>query len=479
MTLSPKLNPRSLRVRVCILYILFSMATMLGLGAFSYWHMDRMLSSSRQQTMDAREDRLVRFVNSWPALAPVPLIQKMQQLNLAIAGTDIIQLYDMRGHVLYSSPGPMELKVPWPEKDCTQRCYGLIQQGGHKIRTLDHVIVLEGQPYRLSLSGKIDEHFNVLNTIRNSYLLVCPLMLLLAVGCGFVLSGRALEPINRITNEARSIGIQDLKRRIPVPDTGDELQVLAVTWNQLLERLEIAVGRLAQFTSDISHDLSTAITIMMTTAGLSLSRERTSEEYRSALHNINVECEATARLLDDLLAIAQADLIHQKIEWKPIHLTKLVTEVSQQFEPRAIVKRQSIHMRIEPNIWANGDLSLLRRMISILLDNAIKYTPEAGSITVSLVQKDTLVDLNVSDTGIGIPEYALPRIFDRFYRVDGARTESSESSGLGLAIAKWVVDAHRSKIHVVSSPGKGSTFTVTIPQTSEPEHWGTAYAAMS
>jgi heavy metal sensor kinase len=430
--------------------------------------------------MEAREDRLIRFVNQWPASgAEVLLVQKLQQLTLAIAATDIIQVYDMNGKIIYSSPGPKDLKVPLPDKNCTLRCYGLIRQDGHMIRTLDHIVTLEGKPYHLSLSGKIDEHFEVLNAVRNSYLIVCPLLLLLSIGGGFVLSGRALEPVNRMTAEAQNIGIQELKRRIPVPNTGDELEVLAISWNQLLGRLEIAVERLTQFTSDISHDLSTTITIMMTTAGLALSRDRSSEEYRTALHNINIECEATAVLLDTLLAIARADLVHQKIEWKAINLTELIIEVARQFEPRALIKGQTIQLQVEDGISTTGDLSLLRRMVSILLDNAIKYTPEAGSITVSLFKTEGLFELRVSDTGIGIPEHALPRIFDRFYRVDRSRAENGESNGLGLAIAKWVVEAHRSKIDVISTLGQGSTFAVLIPQTVHVKSSDSAYAPLS
>jgi signal transduction histidine kinase len=229
----------------------------------------------------------------------------------------------------------------------------------------------------------------------------------------------------------------------------------------------------------MSHDLSTTITIMMTTAGLALSRDRSPDEYRAALHNINVECEATAQLLNTLLAIARTDLVHQKIEWKPINLTELVIEVSQQFQPRTVLKGQTITLQVQDGIWTNGDLSLLRRMVSILVDNAIKYTPEAGAITVSLARRHDAFELRVSDTGIGIPEHVMPRIFDRFYRVEESRTESEESNGLGLAIAKWVVEAHRSRIDVASKPGQGSTFTVSIPQVVQAKQSETAYAPLS
>jgi two-component system heavy metal sensor histidine kinase CusS len=459
-----KLNRRSLRIRLSILYIVLSSATMMALGAFSYWFLDRSLASSRQHTMIAREERLIRFVDEWPqAASAVSLADRLRQLNLVIAPTDTIQVYEMDGKLIYSSPNPSYLKARWPDKDCSQRCYGLIMYDGHPIRTLDHIATLQGRQYRISLSGKIDEHFEILDTIRNSYLLLCPLMLLISIGGGFVLSGRALDPINRISAEARGIGIHDLKRRIPVPQTGDELQELAETWNQLLARLEGAVERLTQFTSDISHDLNTTITIMMTTAGLALSRDRSPEEYRSALHSINVECEATAQLLDTLLAMARADRIDHTIELKPINLTEVIEEVSQQFEARAVLKEQTISRHVESGVLIDGDLSLLRRMFSILLDNAIKYTPEKGSITVSLRKEKNHAKIQVSDKGIGIPSYALPKIFDRFYRVDESRTGSGESSGLGLAIAKWVVDAHHATIDVASTLGQGSTFTVSIP----------------
>jgi heavy metal sensor kinase len=453
---------------------------MICLGAFSYWYLNGALASARQQTMKAREERLIRFVNEWPEPENgVTLDKKLQQISLAFAPTDMIQVYDLTGKTIYSSAGPSYLKLPWPNRDCHKRCYGLVWRQGHAVRTLDHIVTLEDQPFRLSLSGMIDEHFEVLDAIRNSYFLLCPLILLVSIGGGFVLSGRALEPINRISVEARDIGIRDLKRRIPVPKTGDELQVLAETWNQLLERLEIAVERLSQFTSDISHDLNTTITIMMTTAGLALSRERSHEEYRAALHSINVECVATAHLLDALRVAARADLVHQRIEWKIVKLTEVVTEVSRQFEARAELKGQTIRLYIDDGVQIKGDLSLLRRMLSILLDNAVKYTPERGTITVSLTRAETMVEIKVSDTGIGIPTNAQSSIFDRLYRVNEARSESGDSNGLGLAIAKWVVEAHHSTIQVVSAPGAGSTFTVLIPISMEPERTEAAFASIA
>jgi two-component system heavy metal sensor histidine kinase CusS len=459
-----KINVRSLRIRLFLLYIVFALTSMICLGCFSYWYLSQALASSRQRTMEARENRVIQFIDTWPKKdTSLSLAEKLHQLSVGIASTDIIQVYELDGTPIYSAPGDPGLKIPWPNKPCLERCYGLVQRHDHNIRTLDHVVILDGHRVRLSLSGTIDEHFEILRAVRNSYLLFCPLLLLASVVGGFVLSNRALEPVSRMTSEARMIGIQDLERRLPVPDTGDELQILAETWNELLGRLETAVARLTQFTGDISHDLSTTITIMLTTAGLALSRERSNEEYRTALSTISVECEATSQLLDDLLAVARADLVHQNIEWEPVNISEIVLEVCRHFEARAKRKDQSLTSNVATEIWMLGDFSLLRRMVMILLDNAIKYTPESGSILISLITRFEVIQLQVSDTGIGIPAEALPKIFDRFYRVDEARSQDEASSGLGLSIAKWVVEAHQSTISVDSTPGEGSTFTVSIP----------------
>ncbi|AEU37884.1 integral membrane sensor signal transduction histidine kinase [Granulicella mallensis MP5ACTX8] len=475
-----KINLRSLRIRLFMLYIIFALTSMICLGSFSYWYLNQKLASSRQHTMEAREKRVIEFVDTWPKKdTSLSLAEKLRQLSIGIASTDIIQVYELDGTPIYSSPGDATFKIPWPNKACLERCYGLLRQNGHAIRTLDHIVELDGHKVRLSLSGSIDEHFEILQAVRNSYLLFCPLLLLASMAGGFVLSNRALEPVSRMTTEARKIGIRDLERRLPVPDTGDELQVLAETWNELLGRIETAVERLTQFTGDLSHDLSTTITIMLTTAGLALSRERSNEEYRTALSTISVECEATSQLLDDLLAVARADMVHKNIEWKPVDISELVRQVCHHFEAKARLKGQLLTFNITEETWMLGDLSLLRRMVTILLDNATKYTPESGSILISLIKEHENIQLEVSDTGIGIPADALPKIFDRFYRVDESRSQDEGSSGLGLSIAKWVVEAHRSTISVDSTPGKGSTFTVFIPLVEPILATETSYLAAS
>jgi two-component system, OmpR family, heavy metal sensor histidine kinase CusS len=455
---------RSLRVRLGLLSVLFTLTSMICLGCFSYGYLGRILASSRQQTMVRREERIVAFINKWPKQDTVlSLSDKLRQLSIAIAETDTIQVHDLSGKLLYSSPGPDIYKADWPDNSCIQPCYAVVRKGGHILRTLSHVVTLDGRQVRLSIAGTTDEHADVLRMVRNSYLICCPLLLIASIAGGFVLSQRALQPIHRITSEARRIGIQDLKHRLPVLQTGDELQLLAETWNDLLARLDIAVGRLTQFTSDISHDLRTTITVMLTTAEFALRRTRSDRDYREALTTIAVECHTTSRLLDDLLAAARADIVQRNIEWQPIDLAEISAEACEHMRAKAEIKHQVLYLRPCANAWTRGDISMLRRLLNILLDNAINYTAEKGTIIVTLEKIRDQIELRVSDTGIGIPPEALSRIFDRFYRVDQCRNREHGSSGLGLAIAKWIVEAHNSTIEVASTLGVGTTFTISVP----------------
>jgi heavy metal sensor kinase len=455
---------RSLRVQLSLLFVAFTLVSMSCLGLFSYWYLGRALAGSRRQTMKGREERIVAFINTWPQRdTSSTFSEKMRRMSMTFSESDPIQVYDLNGTVLYSSPSPEIYKVGWPGKPCIEPCYGLVRKGGHELRTLNHVVLLDGRMVRLSIAGVIDEHYEILRMVRDSYLICCPLLLLASMAGGIALSHRALEPIHRITNEARTIGIQDLQHRLPVPQTGDELQLLAETWNDLLGRLDTAVNRLTQFTSDISHDLRTTITVMLTTAGFALRKQRSEEDYRAALNTIAVECDTTCQLLEDLLAAARADIVKKNIEWNSVNISGVVREVCEHLRTGAVVKRQSLQSRLCIEAWTMGDLSMLRRMVTILVDNAIKYTSEGGAIEVSVEACGDRFVIQVMDTGIGIPAESLPQVFDRFYRVDGSRSHEDGGSGLGLAIAKWIAEAHLSTIQVTSSPGDGSTFTVSMP----------------
>lgn len=458
------INFRSLRVRLSIWYIVFTMSWMMFIGLFSWLYLRTALATSRQQTMEKRERRLLRYMaDEWEHHPDMNLQQRFTHYLEAAVESDVVQIFELDGRRrLYPVSGAAE--IAWPGSNCMQPCFGQIVLDGQRMRTLNHVVTLDGRPVQLCMAGIVSEHYDILHNVVNSYLIAFPMMLFASISGGYLLSRRALEPVDRITSDARTIGIHELSRRLPVSNTGDELQRLTETWNELLARLERAVNRLTQFTSDISHDLRTSTSVMLTTAQVALRRERSGTEYRKALGTIAYECEAISGLLNDLLIIARTEAAQPIIERHPVSLADLLDEVWQQMHGQAIEKMQNFRYSADDKAWVLGNSSMLRRLITILIDNAIKYTPERGEIIASVEVTDGTVLIKVSDTGIGIAAENTRRVFERFYRADPARNRDNGGSGLGLSIATWIAENHRATIHLSSKQGEGSVFTVEMPR---------------
>ena len=454
------MNLRSLRVRLCLWYVLLSMISMTALGGFSYVYLAHALASSRQATMERRKVRLLRFLEVERTMDPRgSLNEELSHFMQANPDTDRLEVDDVHGAMLYAGQQAKD-PIAWIGGDCMQPCFRILTSGHHSYRSLQQTLPIHGRPYRVTMAGMIDEHYDILRMVQTSFLIFLPMMFLGSIGGGFMLSQRALEPVDLIMRSAHLISLRRLDHRLPVPRTGDELQRLAETWNDLLERLEIAVTNLKQFTGDISHDLRTSITVMLSTSQLALRRERSQESYRESLETIRSECESTAALLDDLLVASNAEGATKTIDRKPVDLGALVLESCGHVRARAEMKQQSLMMEVEGVTWINGDLSLLRRMISILLDNALKYTGEGGTIVARVWSTDRRVSLEVKDTGVGIAHHEVSKIFNRSYRADASRSRDEGGSGLGLAIAKWIAEAHSTEIRVVSAVKGGSAFSV-------------------
>jgi signal transduction histidine kinase len=273
-----------------------------------------------------------------------------------------------------------------------------------------------------------------------------------------------MKPVGRMTRAALGIGIGNLSDRLPVPAAKDEIQHLAVVWNQLLARLEAAVSRLSQFSADASHDLRTSITVILATAQLSLHRHRSEDEYRDDLNKIVTECRTASTLLDALLSLAQSDNFVHEVAFKKIDLCELVVSGCRRVEDLAESSGIMLDWYLpEDPVHIEGDELLLQRLLGILLDNAIRYTPEHGEIRaeVSLTAQEALV--TVRDTGIGMSEDVRQHVFDRFYQADLRERKSQAGSGLGLSIGRWIADAHGAELTVESTPLRGSVFQIRFP----------------
>jgi heavy metal sensor kinase len=284
------------------------------------------------------------------------------------------------------------------------------------------------------------------------------LLIFAALG-GFFLSARALRPVDQITRTAQKIaGGNDLSARLNLPDTGDEISRLAATFDAMLARLEDAFRRERQFTADASHELRTPLAAMQAILGVVRQGKRPVGEYRQAMDDLTEETDRLRGLTEDLMRLArgeeEAGLSHEQVAF-----SNLLTDVVDSLRPLADEKGLVLHCQVPKDLTLTGDMDALIRLFVNLLDNAIKYT-EHGEITVTASIKGSEIIVDVIDTGIGIPPEHLPRIFDRFYRVDPAR--SAGGAGLGLAIARQIAEAHGGRLEVRSAPGAGSTFTVLL-----------------
>ena len=295
-----------------------------------------------------------------------------------------------------------------------------------------------------------------LQSLLAALLLGGGILSLMAGFAGYYLAARALAPIDNITSAARRISTADLSARLSLPDTGDEVSRLAATFNEMLDRLETGFKRERQFTVNASHELRTPLAALQAILSVTRERERSTQEYQQALDDLSDETNRMRGLVDDLLRLARGEN-EFPIHPAPLDLSLLLSDVVDSLRPLADSKGLALTCDLPPTLPFSGDMDALIRLFVNLLDNAIKYT-ERGSVSLSARQEENTICATVSDTGIGIPAEHIPHIFERFYRVESAR--SSGGAGLGLAIAQQIVQAHRGEINAASKVGEGTTITV-------------------
>jgi len=295
------------------------------------------------------------------------------------------------------------------------------------------------------------------------FVLIVPLLLVLAVGGGWIMSGAVLEPVRRISNVARQITGQNLSERIPSRGVGDELDQLIGVMNAMIGRLEQSFAQMKEFTMNAAHELRTPLTILKGESELALSRPIDGAEAHRVIESLLEEIVRMSRMVDDLLTLAKADAGQLAVELKPVRLDAILARVAEDASIIASSKEIEVTLRSNPEATITGDQARIHQLFRAIVSNAVQYTDPGGRITIASDVTERSVCVRIGDTGIGIPRESLGRIFDRFYRVEQARTRASGGSGLGLTIAKWIAELHHATIGVESAPGKGSEFTVCFP----------------
>jgi two-component system OmpR family sensor kinase len=295
-----------------------------------------------------------------------------------------------------------------------------------------------------------------------------------AVLVGRWIAGRALEPVDRMITEVREITDgRTLHRRLPAPMEHDELGRLAETLNQMMARLERSFTALRRFTADASHELKTPLTVVRAGVERAITRPGVPPETLAPLEETLQEVNRMTELLDSLLTLARADEGRADLHREPVDLREIIEEAGETGELLAEHAGVGIDIRLPPEpVVVAVDRSRMRQLALNLIENAVKYTPRGGQVSVELGGSDGRVVFTVADTGIGIAPGDLPHVFDRFWRADSARTRTSEraGTGLGLAICKWIAEAHGGTIEVQSRPGRGTTFTVGLPKSDSSPH---------
>ena len=452
----------SIRLKLTAWYVAILLASLSIFGVASFLAMKKGIETSVDENLEGQAAGIEELMGRVLKDKPAELQDELREHAELREQADFSQVCNQDGHWIYRSRLMTSHDVPVPAST-SYSAYNFDTRG-LPLRVLVREMNAGGDRYRIQVAAPMDDFYDAIDRFKWTILLLSPLLLFLASAGGYWLSRRALAPVDQMTRAAQDINSNNLARRLEVPHTGDELQRLFQTLNGMLERLEVAFNRITQFTADASHELRTPLALMRTTTEVSLRTSQTVADYREAQEDVLAELERTSSLVEKLMLLARADAGVESLQRAPVNLADCLREACNDGRILADAKQVSLKENIDSSaLVVEGDSQALRRLFLILIDNAVKYTPSGGSITVGIKRSDNSAVAEFRDTGIGITEADLPNIFDRFYRADKARSREFGGVGLGLSIARWVAKAHKGSIEVQSTPGTGSTFRVRLP----------------
>jgi heavy metal sensor kinase len=463
----------SIGVRLTLWYLAFFAVAQLAFGAGMWLILRNNLYDLVDDGLEEQIDDLKNFLQSQPKDRSIAKLQQEVNQTYAIEHSgNYLEIHAENGELIYRSAflqgHQSELSRPDQVKTPILRSREI---EGRPFRFLLQQLDVNGHVYTVEMGAPADDAVETLHLFRSYLLMFAPLLLLAAAGGGYWLSRRALSPMDALVRTAREISGTNLNSRLQKLETGDELQRLSDTLNEMLDRIESAFLRITEFTADASHELRTPISLIRTEAELALRRSRGEAEYKESLRHILLEAERTTVLIEQLLSLARTDSGRETIQLQPVDLNQTLRSVVDGWQQVATIRNLQFSASLDVTdcfVFVLGDETLLRRLADILLDNAFKYTSPPGSVHLSLEPKGESAVITVQDSGVGIAEEEQSKIFERFYRVDKARSRAQGGAGLGLAIAQWIVTQHRGSIGVESRSGDGATFRVELPMIAAP-----------
>ena len=464
------MNARSIRFRLIAWYAGLLTGVFLLLAALMYFDLKFFLESNLRDTQ-ARRARQIADT----------LLAHVRQTGEAYVGTEIKDLYEPEvndrfirvtrsdGSFVYVSGTPNDQSFDpthLPSLASSSR-----KEFSQKMRLPGNTTLLiavlkyqtpEGVPYLIEVGGPLDAVERMLDHLLWQLALGLPMAVIIAIGGGYLLVGRALAPVDQIAQKAEQITQHNLSERLPIAQTADELERLSLSLNHMIGRLENAFLNSKRFVADASHELRTPLTVVRAELESMASNRGLAPEFRETIGSVLEEVERLARIVEQLFALSRLDAGESRAEWVQFDLADLAATTAEQMGLLAEDRGIAVSCDAAQPVLVDGDRSRLKQVVVNLLDNAIKYTPEKGRIQLRVTAADGHATLEVSDSGIGIPADALSHVFERFFRVDKARTRDPEGAGLGLSIVKSICTAHGATVEVESN-GVGSRFRVKLP----------------
>ncbi len=461
----------SIGLRLTLWYLVIFAIAQLVFGAGMWFILRHNLYDLVDDELESQVEDLKSFLQSQPKDRSIAKLKEEVNETYAIEHSgDFLEVYAEKGELIYRSAFlQAHQAVLLPPEQVQQTIIRSRRIEGRPLRFILQKLEVNGRVYTVEMGAPADDAVETLSLFRSYLLMFAPLLLLVAAAGGYWLSRRALSPVDALVRTAREVSGTNLNSRLQKLETGDELQRLSDTLNEMLDRIETAFMRITQFTADASHELRTPVSLIRTEAELALRRSRNEAEYKESLRHILLEAERTTALIEQLLSLARTDSGREKLHLQPVDLRQTLRSVVDGWQQVATIRNLEFSARIAASdSFVMGDDTLLRRLADILLDNAFKYTPSPGSVRLSLEQRGESVAITVQDSGPGIAEEEQSKIFERFYRVDKARSRAQGGAGLGLAIAQWIAVQHRGSITVESQLGQGASFRVELPMTAAP-----------
>ncbi len=464
------MNFRSIRFRLTLWYVFILGIILCSFSAFLYLTLSRSLN----QYMDAKIKSIADFIASSYSS---PYAKYGQSLDRIIEeatgmrpGGKFIQVLDQKGKIGLKSGSLGRYQLPVSMEALRNASKGVVTFETNRtiatspIRIVTVPIIEDRRVTNIvQVASSLEDVEKALHMVLLIVSITIPSALAVASLGGHFLANQALRPVDEITNTARMITSHNLNQRIRIKKVKDELGRLAETFNEMISRLDQSFKKVRQFSADASHELKTPLTILKGEIEVALRRVRTPDEYCTILKSNLEEIDNMTQIVDELLLISRADTGTAVLNKTTIDLSQLLSEIEGQAQVLASPKSILVEFHNDQNIPLLGDPLRLKSMMLNLIENGVKYSLPGGRIDIHLKKEADSAVISVTDQGIGISQEDLPYIFDRFFRVDKARSRHEGGTGLGLSICKWIAEAHQGSISAQSEVGKGSTFTVRLP----------------